>query len=73
MLFEYILIYNMLYINIYMYILVAAHISYMIHMWIHSQNLGSIEILETNIWLLRKRRVRVGGAIFTSFVNNLQL
>ena len=40
---------------------------------IHSLNLGNIELIETNRWLRRKRRVRIGWAIFTFFVNNLQL
>ena len=42
-------------------------------LWIHIQNLGNIEILKKNNWLLRKRRVSVSGEIFTYFVNNLQL
>ena len=40
-------------------------------LWIHSQNLGNIELMEKNIWLLRNRRFHVGGAFFTYTVNNL--
>ena len=39
----------------------------------HCQNLGNIDILDTNIWLLRHRCVREGGELFPYFVDNKQL